>query len=105
MGAGSKSALLKSLMSSNTYFKKAAGGMRSPLVKSLSLSLSNSNLNGDTSHLSNPMAIANAIVSRSNSLREQERKSRNRTRCRSATQRSLSASSEISEGYELGLFS
>ncbi|KQS44173.1 protein phosphatase 1 regulatory subunit 12A isoform X19 [Drosophila erecta] len=80
----------------------------SRLLKTKSLSASNSSLNGVYGGpSSNGVTSAGATVAaiaatRSNSLREQERKSRNRTRSKSAAQRSISASSEKSEGYESG---
>uniref|UniRef100_T1H4T1 Uncharacterized protein n=1 Tax=Megaselia scalaris TaxID=36166 RepID=T1H4T1_MEGSC len=77
-----------------------------------SLSISNSSLNSYTPNTSSPStapttsvsvpSAASIMVSRSSSLREHERKSRNRTRSRNIAQRSLSASSEKSEGYESG---
>lgn len=79
-----------------------------------SLSISNSSLNSYTPNTSSPStapttsvsvpSAASIMVSRSSSLREHERKSRNRTRSRNIAQRSLSASSEKSEGYEVILF-
>lgn len=84
----------------------------SAMLKTKSLSSSNNSLNSYplSSHISSSAnglnnissaATAAGIVPRSNSLREQERKSRNRSRSRSIAQRSLSASSEKSEGYEV----
>lgn len=58
---------------------------------------------GSCSVLNSSTAAMMALASRSNSLREQERKSRTRSRTRNAVQRSLSASSEKSEGYEVRL--
>lgn len=91
---------------SNPYLNKNSSSSSSrSLSTAKPLSSSNSSLNAypstsGSSSTPNAAAMA-AIVSRSSSLREQERKSRTRSRSRTAAQRSLSASSEKSEGYEV----